>query len=333
MNIFNFIKNNLSLFVNSFLFIFTLSEYLICMKYINYTYGYKNTWFNILLNCLFTPFYLLFLFKEVHRDKVKTFFKKENLKDLCYPVFNGILYTIETVLLFYTINNLTLSYYTILRTGFIIFNIPFFKYLLKKKITNIYLASCSLLVISYILLIYNYVSQNTNNNNNKLLISNTGIIFITCLMNSTYNNLIEYSIKKNVFTSVDYQIIFQITYFILIIIPSIYYTILDPPPIDILTIILYFFIAGGLQLYMYNKIYILNTKNQYLPANILLSGLDLIRRIIQLLFSFLFFNELFDTFIILSISFMGLSSLLLLYQYFKNNNKDEYINHFELEEI
>ena len=336
MGIFNFIKNNLSLLVNSFLFIFTLSEYLICMKYINYTYDYKNTWFNILLNCLFTPFYLLFLLKEVHRDKVKTFFKRENLKDLCYPVFNGMLYTIETALLFYTINNLTLSYYTILRTGFIIFNIPFFKYLLKKKITNIYLTSCSLLVISYILLIYNYISQNNTNNNtnnNKLLISNTGIIFLTCFMNSTYNNLIEYSIKKNVFTSVDYQIIFQITYFILIIIPSIYYTILDPPPISSLTIVLYFLIGSGLQLYMYNKIYILNTKNNYLPANILLSGLDLLRRIIQLLFSFLFFNELFDTFIIISISFMGLSSLLLLYQYLKDNNKDEYINHFELEEI
>jgi drug/metabolite transporter (DMT)-like permease len=334
MKIINFIKNNLSLIVNSFLFIFTLSEYLICMKYINYTYNYKNTWFNILLNCFYTPFYLLFLFKEVHREKVKIFLKKENLKNLCHPIFNGLLYTIETALLFYTINDLTLSYYTILRTGFIIFNIPFFKYLLNKKITNIYLASCFFLIISYILLIYNYITQNNHNNNdNKLLISNTGIIFLTCFMNSTYNNLIEYSIKKNVFTSIDYQIIFQITYFILIIIPSIYYTILDPPPINGLTIVLYFFIGGGLQLYMYNKIYILNTKNNYFPANILLSGLDLLRRIIQLLFSFLFFNELFDIFIIISILFMSLSSLLLLYQYIKNNKQDEYINHFELEEI
>lgn len=332
MHIINIIKNNLSLIINSFLFVFTLSEYLICMKYINYTYDYKNTWFNILLNCLFTPFYLLFLFKKDNRNKVKNYLNKKNFKDLCYPIFNGILYTIETALLFYTINNLTLSYYTVLRTAFIIFNIPFFKYLLNKKITNIYLASCFFLIISYILLIYNYLTQN-NNDNNKLLISNTGIIFLTCFMNSTYNNLIEYSIKKNVFTSVDYQIIFQITYFILIIIPSVYYTVLDPPPISGLTIFLYFLIGGGLQLYMYNKIYILNIKNNYLPANILLSGLDLLRRIIQLLFSFLFFNELFDTFIIISITFMGISSLLLLYQYLKDNNQDEYINHFELEEI
>jgi drug/metabolite transporter (DMT)-like permease len=328
----NLIKNNLSLIINSFLFVFTLSEYLICIKYINYQYEYKNAWFNISLNCVFTPFYLLFLFKDTHRKKVKIFFKKENIKNLCYPIFNGIIYTVETVLLFYAINNLTLSYYTLLRTGFIIFNIPFFKYLLNKKITNIYLFSCLFLIISYIIVIYNYTFKNSYNDN-KLLILNTGIIFLSCFINSTYNNLIEYSMKKNLFTSVDYQIIFQITYFILIIIPSVYYTILNPPPISSLTIFLYFLIGTGLQLYMYNKINILNTKNDYLPANILLSGLDLLRRIIQLLFSFLLFNEIFDNYIIISIVFMGLSSLLLLYQYIKNNQRDNNIMHIELEEI
>ena len=81
------------------------------MKYINYTYGYKNTWFNILLNCLITPFYLLFLFKQSNREKIKTYLNKENIKKLYYPIFNGLLYTIETTLLFYTINNVKLSYY------------------------------------------------------------------------------------------------------------------------------------------------------------------------------------------------------------------------------
>ena len=327
----NLIKNNLSLIINSFLFVFTLSEYLICIKYLNYHYNYKNAWFNISLNCVFTPFYLLFLTKKVHRERVKTFFKKENIKNLLYPICNGVIYTVETVLLFYAINNLTLSYYTILRTGFIIFNIPFFKYLLNKEITNIYLCNCLFLVVSYVLIIYNYL--NYSNQDNKLLILNTGIIFFSCFMNSTYNNLIEYSMKKNLFTSFDYQIIFQITYFILIIVPSVYYTILNPPPINALPIFLYFLIGIGLQLYMYNKINILNTKNDYLPANILLSGLDLLRRIIQLLFSFLLFNEIFDNYVIISIVFMGLSSLLLLYQYIKNNQQDNNIMHIELEEI
>ncbi len=331
MNLIKLIRNNLSLLVNSFLFVFTLSEYLICIKYINYQYNYKNTWFNILLNCIFTPFYLIFLFKEVHREKVKTFFKKDNIKHLFYPIFNGVIYTVETALLFYAINNLTLSYYTLLRTGFIIFNIPFFKYLLNKKIINIYLSSCFLLVVSYVLIIYNYIKY--NNQDNNLLILNTGIILLTCFMNSTYNNLIEYSMKKNILTSVDYQIIFQITYLILIIIPSIYYTLLNPPPINFISILIYLLIGSGLQLYMYNKINILNTKNDYLPANILLSGLDLIRRIIQLLFSFLLFNEIFDNYVITSIVFMGLSSLLLLYQYIKNNQQTNNVMHIELEEI
>jgi drug/metabolite transporter (DMT)-like permease len=331
MNLIKLIRNNLSLIINSFLFVFTLSEYLICIKYINYQYNYKNAWFNILLNCIFTPLYLLFLFKQVHREKVKTFIKRDNIKYLFYPIINGVIYTVETALLFFAINNLTLSYYTLLRTGFIIFNIPFFKYLLNKKITNIYMASCFLLVVSYVLIIYNYIKY--NNQDNNLLILNTGIILLTCFMNSTYNNLIEYSMKKNIFTSVDYQIIFQITYFILIIIPSVYYTLLNPPPINALPIFLYFLIGSGLQLYMYNKINILNTKNDYLPANILLSGLDLLRRIIQLLFSFLLFNETLDNYVITSIVFMGLSSLLLLYQYIKNNQQDNNIMHIELEEI
>ena len=42
MTIYNFIKDNSSLLVNSFLFIFTLSEYLICLKYISYHYNYTD---------------------------------------------------------------------------------------------------------------------------------------------------------------------------------------------------------------------------------------------------------------------------------------------------
>ena len=78
---------------------------------------------------------------------------------------------------------------------------------------------------------------------------------------------------------------------------------------------------------MFNKIYILNNHNDFIPANILLSSLDLLRRIIQLIFSFLFFNELFDLSVVLSLICLGISSLLLLFEYFKK------IEHIELVEI
>jgi drug/metabolite transporter (DMT)-like permease len=317
---------NVLLLLNCFLFVITLSEYLICMKYINYEYEYKNAWFNILLSVSLTPSYFILLIKDVNRNKLREYAKPENRIQLFYPFATGFLYTIETIMLFYALNTLTLSYYTILRSGFILFNIPFFKYLLHKKITAIYLSSCVLLVISHVIIITNYA----NTQPNASLPINTLIIFISCFLNATYNNVIEYSVKKYKIPNIDFQIFFQITYFLFIIGPSIYYTVQDLPPIDGLTMVLYAMIALGLQMYMYNKIYILNNRNDFIPANILLSSLDLLRRIIQLLFSFLFFDDQFDTYVVLSLLFLAVSSFLLLYQYFHDNR---IIRHVELEEV
>ena len=159
-----------------------------------------------------------------------------------------------------------------------------------------------------------------------------GKILLSCFINSSYNNIIEYSVKKYRIPNIDFQIIFQITYFALIIIGSIYYTMQNLPPIDGQTIFIYFLIALGLQMYMFNKIFILNNQNHYIPANILLSSLDLLRRIIQLIFSFLFFNEPFDVSIILSLVCLGISSLLLLLEYCKEHFMKK-IQHMELMEI
>jgi drug/metabolite transporter (DMT)-like permease len=299
------------------------------MKYVNNSYNYKNEWFNMLLSVFFTPFYCFLFINDINRKKLKAYFLPENRSKLLFPVGTGILYTIETILLFYALNTITLSYYTVLRSGFIIFNIPWFKFLLYKKITNIYLASCVFLIGSHALIISNYLSNNPDDPN---VLRNTIIIIVSCFINSSYNNIIEYSVKKYRIPNIDFQIIFQVTYFVLIIIGSIYYTIQNLPPIDGKTIFLYFLIALGLQMYMFNKIYILNNHNDYIPANILLSSLDLLRRIIQLIFSFLFFNEPFDDSIILSLTCLGVSSLLLLYEYLKDHFMKK-IQHVEFVEI
>jgi drug/metabolite transporter (DMT)-like permease len=299
------------------------------MKYINNAYNYKNEWFNMLLSVFFTPFYCFLFINDINKKKLKAYFLSENREKLLFPIGTGILYTIETFLLFYALNTITLSYYTVLRSGFILFNIPWFKFLLFKKITNIYLLSCIFLIGSHILIINNYLSNNPDDPN---IIRNTIIILFSCFINASYNNIIEFSVKKYRIPNIDFQIIFQITYFILIIIGSIYYTMQNLPPIDAKTIFIYFLIALGLQIYMFNKIYILNNRNDYIPANILLSSLDLLRRIIQLIFSFLFFNEPFDTSIVLSLICLGISSLLLLYEYLKEHFMKK-IEHVELIEI
>lgn len=320
---------NYLLLLHCFLFVITLSEYLICMKYINNAYNYKNEWFNMLLSVFFTPFYCFLFINDINKKKLKAYFLSENRQKLLFPIGTSILYTIETILLFYALNTITLSYYTVLRSGFILFNIPWFKFLLFKKITNIYLVSCIFLIGSHTIIISNYLSNNPDDPN---VLRNTIIIIVSCFINASYNNIIEYSVKKYRIPNIDFQIIFQITYFVLIIVGSIYYTTKNLPPIDAKTIFIYFLIALGLQLYMFNKIYILNNRNDYIPANILLSSLDLLRRIIQLIFSFLFFNEPFDGSIILSLVCLGISSLLLLYEYLKDHLMKK-IEHIELVEI
>jgi hypothetical protein len=99
---------------------------------------------------------------------------------------------------------------------------------------------------------------------------------------------------------------------------------------------MYFLIAFGLQLYMFNKIYILNTsKRSAVPANILLSGLDLVRRVIQLTYSFVWFKEPLDTIIGISVMFLGLSGSILFYQYVHDyrTSFSEQQNHIEMNEF
>jgi hypothetical protein len=298
------------LVLNSVLFVATLTEYLICMKYITNEYEYKNEWFNVLLSILFTPLYSCFFLRQLSWRRVKAYLAPERRRILKYPIISGVLYTIETIFIFYALRTITLSYYTILRSGFIIFNIPWFRYLLQKPVSRLYIISCGTLVISHAFAMSQYILKYEDN-------GNTVIIVLSCIVNSSYNNLIEYTMTRHgdVLSMIDFQAIFQGTYFILSVPWAIYYTVINAPPMNTTTITMYFFIAFGLQLYMFNKIYILNNKNSAIPANILLSGLDLLRRIIQLTYSFVCFNEPFDTVIGISLIFLGISAGLLLYQY------------------
>lgn len=313
------------LILNSIFFVATLTEYLICMKYITNNYEYKNEWFNVLLSLMFTPFYSCFFIRKFSWTKITSYMAPERRTVLKYPIITGVLYTIETVFVFYALNTVTLSYYTILRSGFIIFNIPWFKYLLKKPVTRLYYVSCASLLVSHSLAVGQYIYAYSSGGSGGgggggAVAQNTVIILVSCGLNSAYNNVIEYSMTKHgdIMTNIDFQIIFQATYFVLAVPWAVVYTVKNAPPITSGSLTMYFFIAFGLQLYMFNKIYILNSKNSAIPANILLSGLDLVRRVIQLTYSFVWFKEPFDAMIGVSLVFLGASAGVLLYQYIRD---------------
>ena len=310
------------LILNSIFFVATLTEYLICMKYITNNYDYKNEWFNVLLSLCFTPFYGCFFIPKFSWNNIRSYMEPERRTVLKYPIVTGILYTIETVFVFYALNTVTLSYYTILRSGFIIFNIPWFRYLLKKPVTRLYYASCASLLVSHVVVATQYIFQyqGGGGGGGGIVVQNTVIILVSCGLNSAYNNVIEYSMSKHgdIMTNIDFQIIFQATYFVLAAPWAVIYTVKNAPPFNPSTMTMYFFIAFGLQLYMFNKIYILNSKNSVIPANILLSGLDIVRRVIQLTYSFVCFKEPFDATIGVSLVFLAASGGLLLYQYIRD---------------
>ena len=288
---------------NCILYVVNLSSYLILIKYIETAFRYNNFWFSNLLSIALSPLYFIYLKRFFFRIKQYRY-------SILFPMLAGGLYTIEAILLYYSINNITLSYYTILRSSFILWNVPFFICFLKKKVSYLYYVSCILLCISYSISIYYYIKLSAKNWQPTLA------ILSSCLINAIYNNLIEFSLKKYSIPNMDYHVIFQLTYFILAIVPSVIYTFESPPPIEPgYILIMYLLIAISIQFYIINKISILKTDSSIVPSNVLLSGLDLIRRIVLLLFSFLFFNEVLDTFLIIGLAFFSISSILLFIDY------------------
>ena len=68
------------------------------MKYITNNYEYKNEWFNVLLSVVFTPFYGCLFIRNFSWDRAKAYFAPERRAVLKYPVFTGVLYTVETAI-------------------------------------------------------------------------------------------------------------------------------------------------------------------------------------------------------------------------------------------
>jgi len=300
--------------IHSILYVINLSAYLILIKYLQNTYAYDNFWFNTLLSILLSPIYLL----SVCIKSVKTRIRNYGTSSL-FAFLVGFIYTFESILLYYSVNSLNLSYYTILRSSFIIWNIPFYIYLFKKTPTKLYYLGVIFLLLSYTLIIYYYLNSNI-----KLLLP-TIAIMVSCLLNAVYNIMIEYSIKKYNIYNLDFHIIFQVSYLIFAMIPSMKMTIENPPPITGEVIVLSLFISVCLQLYFYNKIIILQNNSNSVPSNVLMSGLDLIRRLVLLLFSFLMYKDDFNIYVGVSVLFFLISGVFIFLEYLLPFRKKEIV--------
>ena len=340
-------KINYILLLNSFFYILSSCIPLLGIKYMQYNYNYINYWFNIILTISLCPVYSLFFIKKDVRNRIYKYKKK-----LIYPMAVGVLSTIESILLYYSFQNIPLSLYIVLRSSTIIFNIPYFHYFFKIKITKLYWTNCIVLLSSYILFISVYGTVS--------IIQSILFLLLGCFISASYNNIIEYSLKnkddmpattmtptppasdismidnkddsamdvlieisvKDVLEPiinkeedkkmVDYQIIFQLTYFASSIIPSIVGIINNMPPINLELFVIYITIGILSQLSIYNRLQILKSAG---ASNILFCGLELIRRSIIFIFSYVVYMEEINVYIIIGLILFIISSLLLLIEY------------------
>ena len=133
-------------------------------------------------------------------------------------------------------------------------------------------------------------------------------------------------------SSFDLQYLFQLSFLIVSIIPSIYYTVLNPPPGDLFAIANYISIGVSLQISLYAKMYIMST-NIYarVSNNVLYSSIEMIRRFSIIIISVLAFNEtISNIYNWCGIVLYVVSSGFLLYDYVSSSIKPT--KHIQLHE-
>ena len=110
------------LVIACFIFLFSSIIYLINIKIITNTYNYTNFWWITLMTMSGVPIFTVISCVSPTGVSYKKY-RTQNI--IIYPLCAGILFSFESILLYYSITYVPLSTYMILRSSFIIWNIPF----------------------------------------------------------------------------------------------------------------------------------------------------------------------------------------------------------------
>lgn len=103
-----------------FVFLFSSIIYLINIKIITNTYNYTNFWWITLLTMSGIPISTTVSCISSIGVSYKKYWKENIIR---YPFGAGILYSLESLLLYYSITRVSLSTYMILRSSFLLFGI------------------------------------------------------------------------------------------------------------------------------------------------------------------------------------------------------------------
>ena len=164
------------LIIACFIFLFSSIIYLINMKIITNTYNYTNFWWITLMSMSGIPISTVISCISPIGVSYKKYWTENIIR---YPVCAGMLYSFESILLYYSITYVPLSTYMILQGSFIICNIPFIRFFMFIPISKYYIISSCFILISMILIL---MSDNSHS---------CYIIIATGLLTTSYNILLE----------------------------------------------------------------------------------------------------------------------------------------------
>ena len=273
---------------------------------LNITIFYINVFYPLLI--------LIYLKLYSWKDLLKL-----SLADIKFILIPSVLYTIEFVILYWCLLYVPLGFYMIARTSSAFINVLFAKYYLYKTVHTYYYVGLVNLLIAYILFL---IGLGIKSDTNYEYILSIILTFISGVSTSVYNNMGEkYFMNKtndNV-NKINYLVIYNLPGFLILFPIFVGLATRDNNFIaDIGPNMLYTIAGICVQLYIFIKLYILATKN--ISGNQLVTGTELLRRVLTNIVAYLWLNEKYNTCIILANIFMLVGSILIIFGSLKSKS-------------
>jgi len=289
---------------------------------LNDRYYNNNSFIPILffINIYFFINIIVFIYKYSFQELIQLCCDKKLLVRFSIP---SIIYTIESVALYWALTNVPLSIYIIGRTASAYFNVPFSICYLKKKVRLPYYVGLVILIGAYVLLVLNF-----HNYNHDI----TTILSIICILlsgftSALYSNMIEKHMidyKDNKFKMQLYYNIMANTYGFIFVMPvafglSFKYNYFST---EIMPNVLYTIVGISYQIYFLFKILVISYPN--IAGNQIAASLDLFRRILTNILAYMSLNEYYNGQIIGANVCMLIGSILFTLSNIKYKMKKHY---------
>lgn len=246
-------------------------------------------------------------------------------KQLVSIIVPGLIGNGELVILYWCLLYVPLGFYMVGRTFSAFINVLFTKYYIKKTIHKYYYIGLGLLLVSYILFL---IGLKIDVNSDKNYILSIILVFVTGFSTAVYNNMGEkyfMTVDDTMNNKLVYLLLFNLPGFLLILPITTYYAVNNSDfTSEFNPNIIYVFTGLCNQIYVFIKLYILSFKD--ISGNQLLTGAELVRRVLTNITAYLWFNEYYNMLIISANIIMFIGSIFLIKGSMKSRHITNIIN-------